>query len=188
MCSHECVHPETHTQVPLLECNVRHVMYHGGDTVHNSGSKASNDTLGLCESHSVLLCLCDCHEEEQKWETEMKLSTIQIWKVAHRCRTPPPGLWPSGPGASWTAGASRPRRTRRATGWTTRTRTPHRPGRGTGTTGSTSRKWRWTSSWRALEAREMKERETERVTVLIQSEVIQSSSNISNMFKLTSSP
>ena len=101
----------------------------------------------------VCVCarVCVWRSEKQKWN-----SVIQIEKVTHRCRTPPPGLWPSGRGASWTAGPSRPRRTRRGTGCSTHTRTPRRPSPGTGTAGSRGKSSRWTSSWRDPSAKQIK--------------------------------
>lgn len=90
--------------------------------------------------------------EEQKWETEMKPHHPNL-KSAHRGRTPPPDLWPSGPGASWTAGPCRPRRSRRATDCSRSRHTPRRPGPEPGTAGSMCRRSVRTASWTSLWAK-----------------------------------
>lgn len=90
-----------------------------------------------------------------RWGEEVRNRNETWWtkfkkEVTHQCRTPPPDLWPSAPGASWTVGPCRPRRSRRATDCSRRTRTLRRPGPGPDTAGSICRRSLWTSSWLAL--------------------------------------
>lgn len=100
----------------------------------------------------ITLIQPDCLEEEENWETEMKLMSF-IWKATHRCHTPPPDPSPSGRGASWTEATSRPKQNRRATCCSTGTRTPRRPHPGQSTAGRIHRRSRWVSSWRDLQAK-----------------------------------